>query len=251
VNPPEPTGSAPPGPGHEPSPPAAPTTHRRRVARAAAALLLPPLVAAAVPSFPGEAALARALQALGPSADLAWTLTQTIMPPAVWVVIGLGLAGAAWQGGRRGALVAALLVALWRFGGEPLKSVVQRARPTAAVVEVTRPTSGWSFPSTFATTWYSAWLPMAVFAARRARRRRPDTERRAPTLVAAAGGALLLAGAWARVRMGAHWPSDLALTLVMVAGSLGLVEALVDTLTRTRTDTLQRHEAQPASTGSG
>lgn len=226
MNSPEPMGSAAPSPGHEPTAPSGPVA--RRAAIGAAALLLPPLIAAAVPSFPGEAALARGIQALGPSADLAWTLTQTIMPPAVWVVIGLGLAGAAWQGGRRGALVAALLITLWWFGGEPLKSVVQRARPTAAVVEVTRPTSGWSFPSTFATTWYSAWLPMAVFAARRARRRRPDTERRAPTLVAAAGGALLLAGAWARVRMGAHWPSDLALTLIMVAGSLSLVEALVD-----------------------
>jgi membrane-associated phospholipid phosphatase len=205
-------------------------TPARRTAFAATALLVPPLVAAYVPSCPGEASLARAVQAVGPSAELAWTLTQSVTPPAVWVLIGLGLAGAAWQGGRRGALVAALLVALWWFGGEPLKSVVQRARPTAAVVEVTRPTSGWSFPSTFATTWYSAWLPMAVFAARRARRRLPPTDRRAPTLVAAAGGLLIVSGAWARVRMGAHWPSDLALTLVMVAGAFGLLEALVEAL---------------------
>jgi membrane-associated phospholipid phosphatase len=71
---------------------------------------------------------------------------------------------------------------------------------------------------------------MAVFAARRARRRLPPNDRRAPTLVAAAGGLLIVSGAWARVRMGAHWPSDLALTLVMVAGAFGLLEALVEAL---------------------
>jgi hypothetical protein len=40
--------------------------------------------------------------------------------------------------------------------------------------------------------------------------------------------------------MGAHWPSDLALTLVMVAGAFGLLEALVD-----RVDERRRRSSGP------
>ena len=112
------------------------------------ALVLP--LAMLTPRWPGDPQVARAIQGLGiPSAPAAW-ITSLAGRPIVFGVLGLGLVLATWRGRLRGFVVSALLIAIWWYAGEPLKHVVSRPRPTADLVQVVRPSSGFSFPSTFA-----------------------------------------------------------------------------------------------------
>ncbi len=124
---------------------------------------------------------------------------------------------ATWRGRLRGLVATAVLMLVWWFGGEPLKEVASRPRPTTAHVEVVRPSSGYSFPSTFATAWFSAWLPVAVYGWR-------TRQRSGGLALAVLGSVAMLAGAWARIRLGAHWPSDLLMTFALVWATFALIE---------------------------
>lgn len=185
------------------------------------AVVLP--IAMLTPRLPGDPQVARVIQGLGiPSALAAW-ITSLAARPVVYGVLGLGLALATWRGRLRGFVVAALLIGIWWYAGEPLKGVVARPRPTSEFVEVVRPSSGFSFPSTFATTWFSAWLPVAIYAWR-------SRQRSAGLAVAIVAWLAIVAGAWARVRMGAHWPSDLLMTFALVWATFAVLEIAVDRL---------------------
>jgi membrane-associated phospholipid phosphatase len=188
------------------------------------ALVVP--IAMFTPRLPGDPQLARAIQGLGiPSSPAAW-ITSFAVRPVVYGVMGVGLVLATWRGRLRGFVAAALLIGLWWYIGEPIKEIVKRPRPTAAFVDVVRPSSGYSFPSTFATTWFSAWLPVAIYAWR-------SRQRSAGLAVAIGAWLLVVAGAWARIRMGAHWPSDLLMTFAMVWATFSLLEIAVDRLDTT------------------
>ena len=190
--------------------------------------LIPVLVAVAavaLPTFtqwlPGDPAVSRFVQHMGIGPAPAAFVTSLATRPAIFAVLAVGLALATWRGRLRGLVATAVLMLFWWYAGEPLKTIVQRPRPTAALVDVVRASSGFSFPSTFATAWYSAWLPVAIYAWR--------TRQRAGGLVLAiTAGVLVALGAWARIRMGAHWPSDLLLTLAMVWSAFALIELAVD-----------------------
>ena len=192
--------------------------------------LIPVLVAVAavaLPTFtqwlPGDPAVSRFVQHRGIGPAPAACVTSLATRPAIVAVLAVGLALATWRGRLRGLVATAVLMLFWWYAGEPLKTIVQRPRPTAALVDVVRASSGFSFPSTFATAWYSAWLPVAIYAWR--------TRQRAGGLVLAiTAGVLVALGAWARIRMGAHWPSDLLLTLAMVWSTFALIELAVDRL---------------------
>ena len=192
--------------------------------------LIPVLVAVAavaLPTFtqwlPGDPAVSRFVQHMGLGPAPAAFVTSLATRPAIFAVLAVGLALATWRGRLRGLVATAVLMLFWWYAGEPLKTIVQRPRPTAALVDVVRASSGFSFPSTFATAWYSAWLPVAIYAWR--------TRQRAGGLVLAiTAGVLVALGAWARIRMGAHWPSDLLLTLAMVWSTFALIELAVDRL---------------------
>ena len=192
--------------------------------------LIPVLVAVAavaLPTFtqwlPGDPAVWRVVQHMGIGPAPAAFVTSLATRPALFAVLAVGLALATWRGRLRGLVATAVLMLFWWYAGEPLKTIVQRPRPTAALVDVVRASSGFSFPSTFATAWYSAWLPVAIYAWR--------TRQRAGGLVLAiTAGVLVALGAWARIRMGAHWPSDLLLTLAMVWSTFALIELAVDRL---------------------
>jgi membrane-associated phospholipid phosphatase len=188
------------------------------------AIVLP--LAMLTPRLPGDPQVARAIQGLGIPSSLAAWVTSFAVRPVVFGVMGVGLALATWRGRLRGFVVAALLMGFWWYAGEPLKEVVKRPRPTAAFVEVVRASSGYSFPSTFATTWFSAWLPVAIYAWR-------SRQRSAGLVVAIAAWLIVVAGAWARIRMGAHWPSDLLMTFAMVWATFALLEVAVDRLDTT------------------
>ncbi len=185
------------------------------------ALVLP--LAMLTPRLPGDPQVARAIQGLGIPAGPASWITSLAGRPMVYGVLALGLALATWRGRLRGFVTAALLIALWWYAGEPLKHVVERPRPTAEFVDVVRPSSGFSFPSTFATTWFSAWLPVAIYAWR-------SRQRSAGLAVAIVAWVAVLLGAWARVRMGAHWPSDLVMTFALVWATFAVIEIGVDRL---------------------
>jgi membrane-associated phospholipid phosphatase len=175
------------------------------------------------PRLPGDPAVARFIQGLGiPAAPAAW-ITSTAVRPLVYGVLAVGLLLATWRGRLRALVATALLMALWWYGGEPLKTIVQRPRPTAEFVNVVRASSGFSFPSTFATTWFSAWLPLAIYAWR-------TRQRAAGTVVSIVAWTLVVAGAWARVRMGAHWPSDLLMTFGLVWATFMLIDQAVERL---------------------
>jgi membrane-associated phospholipid phosphatase len=188
------------------------------------ALVVP--IAMFTPRLPGDPQLARAVQGLGIPSSLAAWITSFAVRPVVYGVMGVGLALATWRGRLRGFVAAALLIGLWWYIGEPIKEIVKRPRPTAAFVDVVRPSSGYSFPSTFATTWFSAWLPVAIYAWR-------SRQRSAGLAVAIGAWLLVVAGAWARIRMGAHWPSDLLMTFAMVWATFSLLEIAVDRLDTT------------------
>lgn len=183
------------------------------------AIVLP--LAYFVHRLPGDPQVARFIQSLPPGTGPAWWVTTTVTRPMVYGLIALGIGLATWRGRLRGLVAAGALVALWWYAGEPLKELIRRPRPTAAFVEVARPSSGYSFPSTFATTWFSVWLPVAVYAWR-------TRQRQAGTVIAGLAGLAIVVGLWARVRMGAHWPSDLLMTLAMVWATFALIELAVD-----------------------
>ena len=178
------------------------------------------LVAAFTPRLPGDPAAARAVQSLGISATPAAWVTSLATRPALYVLMATGLLLATWRGRLRGMVATALLMLVWWYAGEPLKNAVRRPRPTSELVEVVRPSTGYSFPSTFATTWFSAWLPVGVYAWR-------TRQRTAGLALAIVAGLAIVVGAWARVRMGAHWPSDLLMTLALVWSTFSLLELAV------------------------
>mgnify|MGYP005812260005 CR=1 FL=1 len=171
--------------------------------------------------LPGDPQIARAVQQMGIPSWVAAAVTSLVTRPSLYAVLGAGLALATWRGRLRGFVVSALLLLLWWYAGEPLKEVVQRPRPTADLVEVVRQSGGYSFPSTFATMWFSAWLPVAVFAWR-------TRQRSSGLALSIAAWAAIVVGAWARVRMGAHWPSDLLMTFALVWSAFAVIELAVD-----------------------
>ena len=175
--------------------------------------------------WPGDPQVARAMQGLGiPPGPAAW-VTSLALRPGVYVVVALGVLLSTWRGRLRGLVTSVLLIAVWWYIGEPLKEVVQRPRPTSAAVEVVRASSGYSFPSTFATGWFSAWLPVAIYAWR-------TRQRSAGMVISILAWLLILVGGWARVRMGAHWPSDILMTFALVYATFAVIEIGVDRLDR-------------------
>ena len=182
------------------------------------ALVLP--LAMLTSRLPGDPEVARFIQRLGIPAWPAAAITSLVTRPALFVVIAVGVLLATWRGRLRGLVTAAILIAAWWYAGEPLKEVVHRPRPTAEFVEVVRASSGFSFPSTFATTWFSVWLPVAIYAWR-------TRQRSAGLAVAIAAWVAVLLGGWARIRMGAHWPSDIVMTFGLVWATFWLIDMAV------------------------
>jgi membrane-associated phospholipid phosphatase len=66
-------------------------------------------------------------------------------------------------------------------------------------------------------------MPLAIYAFR-------TRQRDAGLAISIVAWVLVLLGAWARVRMGAHWPSDLLMTLALVWSTFTLIELAVDRL---------------------
>lgn len=139
-----------------------------------------------------------------------------------WHVLGLAVAGAAalaWRGRRRWALSLALALPGAMLANLLLKNGFQRVRPDIGEPLVNYVT--FSFPSghTTAATALYGWLCVWVWA---------HTRHRGARAAAAAGGAaMVLAVAFSRVYLGAHYLSDVSASIAAAGAWLALVVAAV------------------------
>ncbi len=159
--------------------------------------------------FPGDLAVARWVQSLAPP-NLNWAagVSRTAEFPGVLLILALVLALAWGLAGWRAALLAILSLVGMCVLGAWLGAVIGRPRPSPELVRVFRPLTGSSFPSLFALRYAATFGFLAVLGARKS-----AGAWRAVLLTVC--GALLLLGWVARVALGAHWPSDVALSYLI------------------------------------
>ncbi len=175
------------------------------------AALVACLIAHWTTRLPGDLAIARLLQATVPGPGWAETVTNLVRVPSLFALLALTVGICWWRAGLRAALVVAAAFGLIWLVGEPIKTLVQRPRPSADMVRVIGTPHGFGFPSTFATMWGVTWLPIAIHTWRR----------NVPldTAIALVAFVALLIGLGARVTLGAHWPSDIiGAYLIALAG---------------------------------
>ena len=159
--------------------------------------------AARSPYFPGDIALAKFIQALsGDNLGWARVVTSTISSPWNYVLLTLTAALAWWLAGWRGAVIALISFGGMVFAEPYLKALIARPRPSAQLIRVTGAPAGFSFPSGFGLVFFSLVGLLAILAWRK-------LQGNLRTIVIAICCVLLLLGGYARVSLGAHWPSDI------------------------------------------
>jgi undecaprenyl-diphosphatase len=179
------------------------------------------LVAAGEGIVPGDIAIARAIQQPPSSPlDAAARVVSDIgdeFPAMALMALG-GVALLVFRGRRDLALFLALAAAL-RALGPVLKALINSPRPTLEAVVVVAQADGLGFPSGHAlgaALFYGAIaiiVPQAVM-------NRPLA--RVLQIVAVIAMVLI---AWSRVRLGVHWPSDVAGGLLFGLGLVCLLQA--------------------------
>lgn len=161
------------------------------------------------PYFPGDVALTRALQSAFPDPDWwATPISRIASAPAKYVVMGLTVGLSMALAGWKGAAISLAAILLDQYGSEATKAVFARPRPSPDLVAVAGTPGGFTFPSG-TLTFFSVTFGWLLVQASRAK---PSSLR---TAVMAVTPLLLLLGCLARVVLGAHWPSDVVLTVVI------------------------------------
>ncbi|MDO8677829.1 MAG: phosphatase PAP2 family protein [Acidobacteriota bacterium] len=161
------------------------------------------------PYFAGDIAVTRAVQRASPEPSWWATPISRLAPaPIRYYVMGIAALLSFLIAGWPGLAIAAAAIALDQFGAEATKAIVGRPRPSRELIKVVGNPSGFSFPSTTITFFCATFGTLAVLSARKA-----ATPLNGVVLVAAS--LILVLGCVARVALGLHWPSDVALTSVI------------------------------------
>jgi undecaprenyl-diphosphatase len=161
------------------------------------------------PRFPGDVAVERWVQSLfSPNLNWALGVSRTAEFPWVLLILAFVFAFSLFLAGRRAALLAIVsLLGMWALGALP-GPFIARPRPSPELVRVFRPLAGYSFPSLFALRYAATFGFLAVLAVM-------NSSGALRTGLSIGCGALLLLGFVARVALGAHWPSDVALSYLI------------------------------------
>jgi len=164
--------------------------------------------------FPGDVAVERWVQSLLPG-NLNWAtgVSRTAEFPWILLIIALIFAFSWVLAGWRGALISIFSFLGMLALGNWLGPVIARPRPSAELVHVFRPLSGYSFPSLFGLRYAATFGFLSVLAAWKG-----SGAPRTTLLIVCV--ALLILGWFARVALAAHWPSD-----VIISYYLGLLWA--------------------------
>jgi membrane-associated phospholipid phosphatase len=170
------------------------------------------LVGAAVfmePYFAGDVRAARAVQSASPNPGWWATPVSRLAPaPAKYYVMAVALIASFVVAGWRGLVIFIAFLALEQYGAESTKAWFKRPRPSRELIAVVGSPSGFTFPSTTITFFAVTFGTVGVLAALR---------KKAPfrwPIALVAFGMVALASV-ARVALGAHWPSDVALTALV------------------------------------
>jgi membrane-associated phospholipid phosphatase len=173
------------------------------------------------PYFAGDVSAARAVQAAAPNPDRWATPISRLAPaPAKYVVMVLTAVLAFALAGVRGLLLAVAFIALEQWGAESTKAWFSRPRPSPDLITVVGTPRGFTFPSTTITFFAVTFGLLAVIAAR---------VKKTPLAwgVLVLGSIMLVLGCLARVAVGAHWPSDVALTSIICLSWIWAASRLV------------------------
>lgn len=160
-------------------------------------------VAAGPSTLPGDARIAEFIQRwhftpLQSLADLGNGIGATPMAITIWIALLLS----SFALRRTRDTLFLLVLGILRAFGSLLKDVFTSPRPTSAVVHLQGHFNGYGFPSghTFAATCIGGAI---VLIARWHVRKTPER-----WVLYVTGGAIPLVTGFARVYVGAHWPSD-------------------------------------------
>jgi membrane-associated phospholipid phosphatase len=166
-------------------------------------------VAARVPYFPGDIALARAIQAVVPiPTTLAQWITATALPPWCFILFSL-TALVAWfiSGWRATMLAFPIFFGLWWFGIW-LSPLASQPRPSGDLINVVGHPKGFAFPSIFGLIYAASFGYVGLLAF--SRLATPSA-----IMISILAALALVLGACARIVVGAHWPSDLWVAYLM------------------------------------
>ncbi len=156
--------------------------------------------------FPGDVAIERWVQSQIPK-NLNWAegFSRTAEFPWIFFILILIFALSWALAGWRAAILSVLSFAGMLALGYWLGPFIKRPRPSPELVHVFRPRAGYSFPSLFGLRYSATFGFLAVLAAAKG-----SGVLRLTLLIVC--GSLLALGWVARVGLGAHWPSDVAIS---------------------------------------
>lgn len=181
------------------------------------ACVLLTFAAARAPYFPGDLAVARAVQTAlsGPTAWAVW-ITATADTPGCFILLALTIILAWAISGWRAALLSLpIFFGVWGLGIW-LSPLVAQPRPSADLIHVVGHPKGYAFPSIFGLIYAATFGYIGLLAEVR-------LHGGLRVLIPALAVTALLIGAAARIVLGAHWPSDLWVAYVMGFVWIGLL----------------------------
>jgi undecaprenyl-diphosphatase len=186
----------------------------------AAALALT-VIAAGAGTVPGDVAIGRFLQR-PPSAQLD-ALAQVVSDigdefPAMALMTLAGVAYLLWRGRWDLALFLAVAAAL-RAVGPVLKALINSPRPTSEAVVIVAQADGMGFPSGHALGAALFYGAVAVIAPQAV------SNRFLARAIQVMAVTMMVLIAWSRVRLGVHWPSDVAGGLLYGGSFVCLLQA--------------------------